>query len=106
MVQLWRVLDKIERWIFRTLLLKIRAFLTGVGGFFCLMVIAWIVSPIAEPLPVALLVWFSIGGGIVALIAHRYYARFKAVDRIMNWLERKSTRRKSITGNRQSGSDS
>ena len=106
MVQLWWVLDKIERWIFRTLLLKIRAFLTGVGGFFCLMVIAWIVSPIAEPLPVALLVWFSIGGGIVALIAHRYYARFKALNKIMDWLEHKATRRKSITGNRESSPNS
>ena len=105
MVRLWYILDRIHAWIFRTLLLKIRAFLTGVGGCFCLMVIAWIVSPIAEPLPVALLVWFSIGGGIVALIAHRYYARVKALEKIMNWLERKATRQRRISNNMGTGSD-
>ena len=94
MTWLWRVLDKIHRWIIRTLLLKTRAFLTGVGAFFCLMVFAWIVTPIPEPLPVAVLVLFSLGGGIVVLIGHRYYSRFRAVERFMDWLERKGRQRK------------
>lgn len=110
MVWLWRVLDKIHRWIIRTLLLKTRAFLAGVGAFFCLLVFAWIVSPIPEPLPVYLLVWFSLGGGILVLIGHRYYSRFKAVERFMDWLERKGrqrqNQRKSVAKNRMSGSTS
>ena len=106
MAWLWRVLDRIHRWILRTLLLKIRAFLTGVGGFFCLMLLAWIATPIPEPLPVVLLVWFSLGGGILALLGHRYYSRLKALERITDWLERKGRQRKSLANTRKSGSDS
>ena len=95
------VLDRILAWVFRKLLIKIRAFLAGVGGFFCLMVIGWIFAPIAEPLPVSLLIWFSIGGGVLVLFAHKYYARFKAVEKFMDWLERKATRRKKIADSRE-----
>ena len=107
---LWRVLDKIHRWILRTLLLKIRAFLTGVGGFFCLMAFAWIVTPISDPLPVSGLIWFSLGGGILALVGHKYYSRFKAFERFMDWLERKGrqrqNQRKSLANTRESESNS
>lgn len=68
--------------------------MTGVGASFCLMVFVWMVTPISEPLPVAFLVWFSLGGGIVALLGHRYYSRFKALERITDWLERKATQRR------------
>ena len=96
-----RVLDRILAWAFRKLLIKTRAFLAGVGGFFCLIVIVWVFAPIEEPLPVPLLIWFSIGGGILVMFAHKYYARFKAVEKFMEWLERKATRRKRIADSRE-----
>ena len=98
---LCRVLDRILAWAFRKLLIKIRAFLAGIGGFFCLMVIGWVFAPIEEPLPVSLLIWFSIGGGILVMFAHKYYARFKAVERFMEWLERKATRRRKPDDSRE-----
>ena len=96
-----RVLDRILAWAFRTLLIKIRAFLAGVGGFFCLMVIVWVFAPIEEPLPVTLLIGFSIGGGGLVLLGHRYYARFKAVDKFTDWLERKATGRRKLADSRE-----
>ena len=86
--------DKIWRWICRTLLRKVRAFLTGVGVANCLLLIGWRVASGDEYFPWIAAASFSLGFGLVGLVVHTYYRRFKILGRVANWLNRKATERK------------
>ena len=87
------VLDRLSRWVCRTILLKMRACLSGVGAMVSLLLIGWMLAPITEPIPMRTLIGLAIAGAIMGLVVHKYYTRIKALDKAMTWLERKATRK-------------
>ena len=92
-IKIDRVLDSLYRWVCRTIFLKMRACLTGVGAIVSLVLIGWILAPTTEPIPMSTLIGLAIVGAIMGLVVHKYYTRVKALDKAMTWLERKATRK-------------
>ena len=93
LIQTDRALDRLCRWIVRTIVFKTRACLTGVGATISLVLIGWILAPITEPIPMRTLISLAIAGAIIGLVVHKYYTRIKALDKAMTWLERKATKK-------------
>ena len=92
-VKIDRVLDSFYRWVCRTIFLKVRACLTGVGAMVSIVLIGWVLVSGPEPILMPTLIGSAIAGAIMGLLVHKYYTRIKAIDKAMTWLEHKATRK-------------